>query len=268
MRRQELLKALRGGPEGISGAAPSVATGSFEAVAPYYDVLMSSVPYDVWTEYYRLLLSQMGSRPLRLLDVCCGTGIVSERLALAGFTVTGIDLSPGMIAVAMDKAASSGLALRFVVADATQFDLGETFEGAFSFFDSLNYVTGIDGFRQAISRVGAHLEPGASFIFDLNTAYAFENRMFDQQERNQKAPIRYSWKGEYDPTDRIIQVSMRFEVDGQAFEETHYQRAHSDEEVQEALRLAGFGSVRAYDSYTLDPPRKKSDRVHYMAVKL
>jgi SAM-dependent methyltransferase len=228
---------------------------------------MSAVPYDVWTDYYRLLLSQMGARPLRLLDVCCGTGIVAERLARDGFEVTGIDLSPGMIEVAAHKALSSGLPLRFVVADVTDFDLGETFEGAFSFFDSLNYVTDFEGFRKAVSGVSAHLAPGASFVFDLNTAYAFENKMFDQQESNRKAPIRYAWRGEYDPLSRIIEVSMRFEVEGRAFEEKHYQRAHSDEEVREALQDAGFGSVRAYDSYTLDPPRKKSDRVHYTAVK-
>jgi SAM-dependent methyltransferase len=228
---------------------------------------MEAVPYDVWADYYRLLLSQIGARPRRLLDVCCGTGIMAERMALHGCSVVGIDLSPGMVRVASDKARATGLPMRFEVADATNFDLGETFDGAFSFFDSLNYITTAEGLLRAIGRVGAHVEPGGSFVFDLNTAYAFEKRLFDQEERCHAAPIRYSWRGDYDRASRLITVSMAFERDGAAFHETHVQRAHPEEEVREALARAGFRSARAYDSYTLDPPRKRSDRIHFTAVK-
>jgi ubiquinone/menaquinone biosynthesis C-methylase UbiE len=264
VRDQGLLR-----PDGghLAEGAAEAEAGAFEAVAPYYDLLMSAVPYDVWTDYYRLLLSQMGSRPATLLDVCCGTGTVAERMARAGCLVTGIDRSPRMIDVALARAEATGLPMRFVVADVTAFDLAQTFEGAFSFFDSLNYVTDAAGLTRALARVAAHLESGASLVFDLNTAYAFEKRMFDQQESRRSAPVRYVWKGEYDPATRIIRVSMRFETDDGAFQETHFQRAHSDDEVRQALSDAGFVDVRSYDSYTLNPPRKRSDRVHYTAVK-
>ncbi|MBX3112481.1 MAG: methyltransferase domain-containing protein [Fimbriimonadaceae bacterium] len=239
---------------------------SFGPIAPHYDVLMANVPYDMWAGYYRLLLATIEHQPDRLLDVCCGTGNVAELMVEAGYEVVGFDIAPGMVDAARRKAAEKGLDIGYHVADARTVDLGQTFDGAFSFFDSLNYVADLDGFRAAVDRVAKHLEPGGSFIFDLNTSYAFEEAMFDQVELRRNAKIRYQWKGDYDPSTRVIHVDMTFWRDGEEIHETHVQRAHSDEEVRQALADAGFTQVRAFESYTLDPPRKRSDRVHYAAL--
>jgi SAM-dependent methyltransferase len=221
----------------------------------------------MWVEYYMLLLAGQGPAPETALDVCCGTGTVAELVAREGVRVTGIDSSAAMVEAARAKARSSDLPLQFECADATNFDLGECFDGAYSFFDSLNYIASLDSYRRALACVGKHLRPGAIFVFDLNTAYAFEQRMFDQRSLRSGAKLRYDWKGDWDPATRIIRVDMRFWHCGQELEETHVQRAHSEEETRDALLEAGFTDVRAYNSYTLDRPRARSDRVHYVAVR-
>lgn len=226
---------------------------------------MAQIPYDMWAGYYRLLLAGMDHDPDRLLDACCGTGAVAEILSQSGYEVTGFDLSAEMIAVAKDKAARLGSPVKYVVADAATLDLGETFEGAYSFFDSLNYITDAAACESAIHRIAAHLEPGGTFIFDLNTAYAFEQKMFDQQDMRKKAAIRYEWKGDYDPESRIIRVDMQFWKGTEQFSEVHVQRAHSHQEVEGWLVSAGFARIAVFESYTLDPPGPKSDRVHYVA---
>lgn len=239
---------------------------SFGPIAPHYDLLMQSVPYDMWAGYYRLLLAQIDHDPDSLLDVCCGTGTLAEHLTKVGYQVTGVDLSAPMIAVAQEKASASGLDIVYHVDDVRDFDLEESFDGAYSFFDSLNYITDLQGFWNALKSVADHLVEGGSFVFDLNTPYAFEAGMFDQQDKRKRAQIQYEWHGDYDPDTRQIRVEMDFTKDGQTFKEVHCQRAHSDDEVREGLQKAGFEWVRAFDSYTLDPPGKKSDRVHYVAV--
>jgi len=239
---------------------------SFGPIAPHYDILMANVPYDMWAGYYRLLLTRHELDPDRILDVCCGTGTVSELLTEAGYEVSGFDLSAAMIEEAKNKTQKKGLNIDYYVADATTLDLGKTFEGAFSFFDSLNYITTLEGFRMAIHSVANHLEPGAAFIFDVNTPYAFEQQLFDQEDQRKRALIKYSWQGKYEPETRIIRVEMNFDRNGEQFQEVHIQRAHSDDEIREALRDAGFVSCAAYDSYTLDRPNKQSDRVHYVAL--
>ncbi|MDR3692333.1 MAG: class I SAM-dependent methyltransferase [Fimbriimonas sp.] len=243
------------------------AQSSFGPVAPYYDELMRFVPYRMWIGYYFLLLAQQDIHPKKILDVCCGTGTMCQMLTREGFDVSGFDLSPGMIEAAREKAASKKLAIRYEVMDAAELSMGETYDSAYSFFDSLNNILDPARLQLAFERIGAHLVPGGSFIFDLNTSVAFEERMFDQENLRSNAKLRYKWVGDWNNQTRLITVDMRFWHGGAEFRETHVQRAYEMEEIFEMLRLAGFEQVHAYHSYTLNPPRPMSDRLHYTAVR-
>jgi len=241
---------------------------SFRAVAPYYDELMKGVPYAMWVSYYLLLLAHQDVHPKTILDVCCGTGTMCERLVSENFKMEGLDLSEQMIAEAQRKAKRKKLDIAYHVADASRFQLNKTFDAALSFFDSLNNIVDPEGLRGTFESVAAHLRPGGSWIFDLNTAYAFEARMFDQENLRANARLRYKWVGEWDAESREITVDMRFWRGEEEFHETHRQRAYEQEEVETMLRGAGFGHIRVFHSYTLNPPRFKSDRLHYAAIKL
>lgn len=240
---------------------------AFGPVARHYDDLMASIPYAMWLDYVRLLFAYQGVRPVTVLDVCCGTGTICEMMREAGYRPTGIDLSPGMIAQAQSKAAEKGFAIDYHVADATCFELGQTFDAAISLFDSLNYITTAEGLRCALTQVAKHLRPGGSLVFDLNTAYAFEQEMFTQEDMRKRAKVRYRWTSDWDPATRLIRVHMKFWVGEESFEETHTQRAHPLEEVEALLRETGFEQIRSYHSYTLDPVRARSDRVHFAAIR-
>lgn len=242
-------------------------TNSFGPVAPYYDELMKPVPYRMWTGYYLLLLAQQEIKPMRVLDVACGTGTMCEMLTREGLILTGFDLSQSMIEEATRKARRKGIDVRYEVADATDFELRETYEAAFSFFDSLNNILEPGGLPQVFQRVYEHLEPGGSWIFDLNTPYAFEAELFNQESGKRSGPLKYKWTSEYDAEAMLCTVDMRFVYKGEPFREVHRQRAHRTEDVVEWLEEAGFVDVRTYHSYTLDRPRAKSDRIHFCAIR-
>lgn len=236
---------------------------SFGPVAPYYDELMKSVPYRMWVGYYLLLLSQQEIHPENILDVCCGTGTMCEMLTREGFRTAGFDLAPGMIAEARRKAEKKGLEIRYEVMDAAEAEMGERFDAALSFFDSLNNILDPTRLQMAFDRVADNLNPGGSWIFDLNAAYAFEQRMFDQQNMRANSKLKYKWVGEYDAASRIIQVRMKFWFQGEEFEELHVQRAHHPDEVVAMLEESGFEDIRLYHAYSLSPVRASSDRIHF-----
>ncbi len=240
---------------------------SFAPIAPYYDELMRNVPYSMWTSYYELLLANQDIWPRRLLDVCCGTGTMCEMLIDEGYEVTGFDIAPEMIVEAKKKAIEKGIKIRYEVTDARTFDLADTFDGAFSFFDSLNNILDPNELLMAFKRVVLHLPPGGSWVFDLNTAYAFEKQMFDQSDLRVRTALKYKWIGDYDPGTRLIVVNMQFWWQGEEFLEVHRQRAFEIDEVLAMLETAGFVDLHVYHSYTLDRPRKNSDRVHFTAVR-
>lgn len=72
-------------------------------------------------------------RHLGVLDVGCGTGNFSIKLAKSGCRVTGIDLSEDMLAVARHKAGKEGLDIRFEYMDVYDIEFPDDhFDGVFS----------------------------------------------------------------------------------------------------------------------------------------
>ncbi|RYG43865.1 class I SAM-dependent methyltransferase [bacterium] len=245
----------------------SESPASFGAVAPYYDELMRTVPYQMWVGYYLLLLSQQDVHPKTVLDVCCGTGTMCEMLYSEGLDMSGLDLAPGMVEAARQKAKKKSLPIRYEVADASRFEMGQTYDAALSFFDSLNNILEPGKLLSAFQHVFKHLNPGGSFVFDLNMAFAFEERMFDQSYKKKNAKLQFDWEGHWDPETRQIRVDMDFWWRGEHFQEVHRQRAYTRDEVEDMLEEAGFVEIRAYHSYTLNPPRATSDRLHFTAIR-
>ncbi len=62
--------------------------------------------------------SVLPKEPLHVLDVGCGTGAMGLLLAEMGHTVSGIDLSEGMMAVGREKARAANLSMTFQEGDA------------------------------------------------------------------------------------------------------------------------------------------------------
>jgi SAM-dependent methyltransferase len=226
------------------------------------------VAYGSWVVYIHELLSVHKSSPNSVLDLACGTGTVSLMLAERGYDVTGVDISSPMVEQARRKAAERGANVAFFAQDACELSLERSFDLAICLFDSLNYITDLDRLRSAFSATFRHLRPGGLFIFDLNTEYAFSNRLFDQRSGGNPE---YVWKSRYDKGARICTVRMRFKVKDHdpplEFEELHVQRAYTAGEIDSLLSQAGFSRWTSYHAYTLLPPGPQSDRVFYVAER-
>ena len=252
---------------------PSTENTAFGPVAPYYDELMAGVPYRFWVEYLERLWALHGRKPITVLDLACGTGTASRLLATRGYSVTGVDLSEGMLEVARRRTMKDGPPIVFYQQDAAELDLGAArFDAVICLFDSLNYVLEPERLQSALARVCAHLRPGGTFIFDVNTEYALAEGMFNQSCMRMNEPLRYRWRSRYDAETRLCTVRMDFSYDPgtgvrESFLEVHRQRAYGKDELAQWLRAAGFSDVTIYDAYSTNPPKKRSDRLFYFAVK-
>lgn len=101
------------------------------------------------------------------LDVGCGAGLLAEPLARLGATVTGIDATPEVIAVARDHAAAMGLAI-----DYRQGEL-QALEGEFDLvtcMEVIEHVADPDAFVRALAR---RLAPGGLMIMSTPNATAW-----------------------------------------------------------------------------------------------
>lgn len=106
------------------GKLPSSATLGWDQVAGWYDKLVG----DEGSDYHRHVILPAALRLLepqpgeRFLDLCCGQGVLSRRLAEAGAGfVLGVDASPRLIAAAKTRGPADPR-VRYVVRDARRLD--------------------------------------------------------------------------------------------------------------------------------------------------
>ena len=101
----------------------------------------------------------------RVLDVGCGVGRWSRLLAARGALVTGIDLSPTMIAQAIRRAQAQGLAARcrFLVQDTAVLDGGGQFELVLA-VTVLQHILEPLALRRALTRMMEHLAPAGRLV--------------------------------------------------------------------------------------------------------
>jgi SAM-dependent methyltransferase len=95
---------------------------------------------------------------MRVLDVGCGVGRWSCRLAARGAHVTGIDISPTMIAAARRRTAAEDCAprCRFEVQDLAALAAGEKFDLVLS-VTVLQHIVDAAALRMALGRMAGHL---------------------------------------------------------------------------------------------------------------
>jgi SAM-dependent methyltransferase len=171
-----------------------------------------------------------------------------------------------MMRVARNKARSCGRKVRFLSQDIRRLRFEPaSFDLVTCIYDSLNYLTESADLARAFRGVSKALRHRGLFIFDMNTAFAFQQQLFTQ-EHTASDPVRYRWLSSYDADSRICRVDMEFWTDdGKHFREVHFQRAYSNEEIENILEQASLKLLACHQAYTMLPAGKQSDRVFYVA---
>ncbi len=135
---------------------------SYQRFSGFYDAVMDdpaprAQQVNEWVSRY---LPQASS----LLELGCGTGSILARIPSA-LSLTGVDLSPDMLAVAREKVPRA----RLFEGDMKSFSLAETFDVVICVFDSLNHLLSFREWESTFDVVHQHLADGGLFIFDVNT---------------------------------------------------------------------------------------------------
>jgi glycine/sarcosine N-methyltransferase len=157
---------------------------------PMYDSLSSD--YDRFVNWSSRLSFEMpfietqlaslaaGSRPLRVLDAACGTGMHAIELARRGHLAAGADYSPGMIERARQNAHEAGQVIDFQIAGFGE--LARKFNGFDALLclgNSLPHVAGLAELTRTLEDFALVLRPDGLLLL--------QNRNFDlvlnRQER-------------------------------------------------------------------------------------
>ena len=243
---------------------------AYTGFAEVYDMFMDNVPYEEWAEYLCGILREYGIRDGLVLDLGCGTGSLTTLLAKKGYDMTGVDASPEMLEIAMDKKRAEGYDILYLLQDMREFELYGTVRAVVSACDSVNYVTEPDELEQVFRLVNNYLDPSGIFVFDFNTEYKYRELLGDRTIAEDRKESSFIWDNYYEEEEKINEYELTLfirEEDGRygKYQETHFQRAYTLEEMQALLEKAGLEFVTAYDAYTKEPPHEKSERISVVA---
>ncbi len=136
--------------------------------AAAYDVLYGDKDYDAEVDVLETLFARHSSGPVgTVLDLGCGTGSHAIRLARRGYTVTGADISPEMLACCRGKLVDENLQASLHEDDIRSYRDGEKYDAVIMMFAVLGYQQSNVDVRDALQTVSAHLRPGGLFVADF-----------------------------------------------------------------------------------------------------
>jgi len=245
-------------------------SSSYQSLALIYDRLMEDAPYDKWMEYFTKTIELYGGSAHEVIDLACGTGTLSIKLAKRGYDVTSIDLSEDMLAITFDKAGQSGVYVQLLCQDMREFIVTSPVDVVVCFCDSLSYLTDPLDVEHTFRQVWQALKPGGVFLFDVHSVYKIQEFYGDQTFALADPDISYIWQCDWDGGQQVVHELTFFVREGshyKRFEEVHQQRGYKADEIENWLQKAGFENITCTADFTDEPPQETSQRLFFAAVK-
>ena len=181
----------------------------------------------------------------------------------------GVDNSEEMLQSALQKKDISGHGIPYLLQDMREFELYGTVRAVVSVCDSINYLLEDEDVVTTFSLVNNYLDPGGIFVFDFNTVYKYREIIGDTTIAENRDDCSFIWDNFYHAKENINEYDLTiFVKEGtlyRKFEETHYQRGYTIEEMTEFVEKAGLLVKEVIDATTHKAATKTSERVYIIA---
>jgi ubiquinone/menaquinone biosynthesis C-methylase UbiE len=220
------------------------------------------------------VLERFGLWPRKVLDLACGEGTFAVAMANRGLRLTGVDLSPEMLEIARERAATEGVRATFVRQDMRSLSLRGRSDLATCWFDSLNYLLEIDDLSRTFARVSRVLDENGIFIFDVNTirGLAVEWVREPSYVHLDSGDSFLVSVPQYDAATKIASLHITgFTRENERWvriDEVHKERGYTLREIRQCLKRADLRELACWASLDrMEKPKRNTARVWFVARK-
>ncbi|MBE1554643.1 class I SAM-dependent DNA methyltransferase [Sporosarcina limicola] len=245
-------------------------SNAYSEFAFVYDELMTDVPYDTYVELLDMAASGISGK--RVLDIGCGTGLLSAKLAKQGADVTGIDLSTAMLEVAEQRVKALSLPVKFNQQAMQQLEGFKEFDVAVIAIDSLNYLSERQDVVATFHRIYSALAIGGVLVFDVHSTFKTDVIFQEGPFTFDNDRIAYIWETEEGEEQHSVYSELAFFVKNDSgtyrrFDEVHTQRTFPVSDYVDMLMEAGFSIERIFADWEDEAPHEESERIFFQARK-
>lgn len=196
----------------------------------------------------------LDGEPVRILDLGCGPGLYTHRLAQLGHTCVGIDFSPASIAYARERAEEEGVDCTYSQADVRTADYGEGYGLVMLIYGELN-VFRPDAAKGILQRAYRALTPGGCLLLEPHSFeavrgighqapswYSAERGLFSDKPH---LCLQESFWNE----ERCVAIQRYYVIDASTGEVTRHSssmQAYTEEDYRSLLTGSGFRDVTFY----------------------
>ncbi|MGY3765318.1 class I SAM-dependent DNA methyltransferase [Vagococcus vulneris] len=242
---------------------------SYETFAAIYDEVMDSSLYNDWLEFTKRHMSDKGHA---VLELACGTGILSILLANEGYDVTGVDLSHDMIRLADKRGRENKTDVVFKQGDMLQLDDISKYNMVTCYSDSLCYMPNEQAVLDVFTGVHKSLKDDGRFIFDVHSIFQIEEMFKEYSYHYQTDDFAFLWESYPGVNEFSVEHFLTFfikETDDRfvRVDELHEERTYELDTYISLLQDAGFSSVDICADFTDDAPQDDSTRWFFVCYK-
>lgn len=218
--------------------------------------------------WHDLLLRE---QPARVLEIGSGTGRLTIPLARLGqahgYSLTGLEPEPAMLAYAQARSREEGVDLRFIGGDIRSLDLPDRYDMILLPYGAAHHLLSLDDQLAAWGNVRRHLTPRGLFCIDLvapdfrflsRTLTGLPPRRDLDAQGSDGRVLRRTVASHYDRADQLATHAYRYQVrepggSSRRYRSTFAMHVYFPREVVLLCRCTGFQVERMLGSYAGEP---------------
>lgn len=199
-------------------------------------------PPEVTEREVEIIWRLLGLEPGKaVLDLGCGYGRISNRLAQRGCKVTGLDSNALFLELARQDARSMGVDVNYIQGDIRNLPWSQQFDYAIMWFNTFGYFSDEDN-HQVLVKTQRALRPGGRLLIDNINRDGFV-RMSPQDAVQERDGNLIIFRQKYDTlSGRLVgeRIAIR---EGVVNREYYTIRLFTFPELRDWLKAAGFAQV-------------------------
>src|SRR5699024_716321 len=234
---------------------------------------MEHAPYNKWVDFTEKIIKNHHIQVDNILDLGCGTGEITIRLAKKGYDISVIDLSTDMLSQAATKSIEEQLDVTWIHQDIRQFEGFTNLDLCISYCDVMNYITDKEDIKTAFQKVHEGLREGGLFIFDVHSFQYVQHELTEETFAEVNDELTYIWECESgDEAGEMYHYITFFQQDNTLytrFDEVHHQKTYPVKFYEKLLEQTGFHEIKVYQDFDAEyqKPEHEAERIFIVAQK-